>query len=266
MGVHGLHGVEREKPAAGRRGSGRYSGGIIYRRQFWRKSPTSLLHAEMLSQPAAVVRKEIKQTSCCLVRQSNGPINSGSIHPSSKDMSPLVGILCVRGRVNWRTFDAFCEKALEAQDEKLGGGGGFFISDISLSPPRSICVQYVTKRTRAFFPESKQMMETRTNLIIALCFFSHALVGVCLCTSVYICMMYIYIRTTQQVDKLEFVQHVLRVSSDEGRNAEMALYRRCPDEAESILLQASPPLIYRAIKLNVCSNTSTTTTATTTTL
>ncbi|CAM9481687.1 unnamed protein product, partial [Hapterophycus canaliculatus] len=53
------------------------------------------------------------------------------------------------------------------------------------------------------------------------------------------------------VDKLEFVQHVLKVSSEEGRNAELALYRRCPDEAESILLQASPPLVYRAIKLNV---------------
>lgn len=56
---------------------------------------------------------------------------------------------------------------------------------------------------------------------------------------------------TCQVDKLEFVQHVLQVSSEEGRNAELALYRRCSDEAESILLQASPPLIYRAIKLNV---------------
>ena len=27
--------------------------------------------------------------------------------------------------------------------------------------------------------------------------------------------------------------------------------QRCPEEAESILLQASPPLIYHAIKLNV---------------
>lgn len=54
------------------------------------------------------------------------------------------------------------------------------------------------------------------------------------------------------MDKLEFVQHVLQVSSEEGRNAELALYRRSPDEAEAILLQASPPLIYRAIKLNVC--------------
>ncbi|CAM9623596.1 unnamed protein product, partial [Sphacelaria rigidula] len=55
----------------------------------------------------------------------------------------------------------------------------------------------------------------------------------------------------QEVDKLEFVQHVQKVSSEEGRNAELALYRRCPDEAEAILLQASPPLIYRAIKMNV---------------
>ncbi|CBN75053.1 conserved unknown protein [Ectocarpus siliculosus] len=45
----------------------------------------------------------------------------------------------------------------------------------------------------------------------------------------------------QEVDKLECVQHVLKVSSEEGRNAELALYRRCPEEAESILLQASPP-------------------------
>ncbi len=53
------------------------------------------------------------------------------------------------------------------------------------------------------------------------------------------------------MDKLEFIQHVLRVPSEEGRNAELALYRKCPDEAEAILLQASPPLVYRAIKLNV---------------
>jgi intraflagellar transport protein 80 len=31
----------------------------------------------------------------------------------------------------------------------------------------------------------------------------------------------------------------------------MALFRRQPDEAERILLQAAPPLIYRAIKLNI---------------
>lgn len=37
----------------------------------------------------------------------------------------------------------------------------------------------------------------------------------------------------------------------QSRNAELALYRRCPDEAETILLQARPPLLYRAIDLNI---------------
>jgi intraflagellar transport protein 80 len=37
----------------------------------------------------------------------------------------------------------------------------------------------------------------------------------------------------------------------ELRNAELAAFRRLPDEAEAILLQASPPLVYRALKLNV---------------
>lgn len=31
----------------------------------------------------------------------------------------------------------------------------------------------------------------------------------------------------------------------------MAVFRRQPDEAERILLQANPPLIYRAIKMNL---------------
>ncbi len=31
----------------------------------------------------------------------------------------------------------------------------------------------------------------------------------------------------------------------------MTLFKRQPDEAERILLQASPPLIYRAIKMNI---------------
>ena len=31
----------------------------------------------------------------------------------------------------------------------------------------------------------------------------------------------------------------------------MALFKRLPAEAERILLQASPPLVYRAIKLNI---------------
>jgi len=54
-----------------------------------------------------------------------------------------------------------------------------------------------------------------------------------------------------EVGKLEFILHVKSIPSEEARNAEMALYRRCPDEAEAILLQANPPLLYRAIKLNI---------------
>lgn len=47
------------------------------------------------------------------------------------------------------------------------------------------------------------------------------------------------------------MQHVKLIPSEEGRQAEMALFRRQPDEAERILLQATPPLIYRAIKMNI---------------
>lgn len=51
------------------------------------------------------------------------------------------------------------------------------------------------------------------------------------------------------VDKLHFVTKVKQVPSEEGRNAELALYRRRPDEAEAILVQAG--LVYRAIKMNI---------------
>merc|ERR1711988_1570290 len=54
-----------------------------------------------------------------------------------------------------------------------------------------------------------------------------------------------------EVDKLHYVLHIKRIPSDEGRQAELALYQRRPDDAESILLQATPPLLYRAIKMNV---------------
>lgn len=52
-----------------------------------------------------------------------------------------------------------------------------------------------------------------------------------------------------EVDKLEFIMHVKRIPTVEGRNAELALYMRRPDEAESILLQAG--LTYRAIKMHI---------------
>ena len=55
----------------------------------------------------------------------------------------------------------------------------------------------------------------------------------------------------KEVDKLHYVLFVQSIPSEEGRQAELALWRRAPDEAEQILLQAQPPLTYRAIKMNV---------------
>ena len=54
--------------------------------------------------------------------------------------------------------------------------------------------------------------------------------------------------TTTQV---EYIQYIKSIPSEEGRLAEMALFRRQPEEAERILLQSSPPLVHRAIKLNL---------------
>lgn len=53
----------------------------------------------------------------------------------------------------------------------------------------------------------------------------------------------------EEVDKLAFVLKVKAIPTEEGRNSELALYRRKPDEAESILIQAG--LTYRAIKMNI---------------
>ena len=54
-----------------------------------------------------------------------------------------------------------------------------------------------------------------------------------------------------EVAKVEYIQSIKAIPSEEGRNAELALFRRQPDEAERILLQANPPLVYRAIKMNL---------------
>ena len=53
------------------------------------------------------------------------------------------------------------------------------------------------------------------------------------------------------VNKLQFILHVKSIPSEEGRSAEFALYQNNATEAESILLQATPPLVYRAIKMNI---------------
>ena len=52
-----------------------------------------------------------------------------------------------------------------------------------------------------------------------------------------------------EVAKLEFVLAIKDIPTVEGRNAELALWRRRPDEAEAILIQAG--LTYRAINLNM---------------
>lgn len=52
-----------------------------------------------------------------------------------------------------------------------------------------------------------------------------------------------------EVDKTQFVRKVKQIPTEEGRNAELAVYRRKPDEAEALLLQAG--LVFRAIKLNI---------------
>jgi intraflagellar transport protein 80 len=54
-----------------------------------------------------------------------------------------------------------------------------------------------------------------------------------------------------EVAKVEYIQFIKSIPSEEGRQAEIMVYRRQIDEAERILLQATPPLIYRAIKMNL---------------
>merc|ERR1711988_629408 len=50
-----------------------------------------------------------------------------------------------------------------------------------------------------------------------------------------------------EVDKVQFILHIKEIPTNEGRNAELALFRRQPYEAEAILLQSQ--LYYRAIKM-----------------
>ena len=61
----------------------------------------------------------------------------------------------------------------------------------------------------------------------------------------------IALAAVDEVDKLHFILYVKSIPSDEGRSAELALYRRNIEAAENILLQAQPPLVYRAIKMNI---------------
>lgn len=52
-----------------------------------------------------------------------------------------------------------------------------------------------------------------------------------------------------QVAKLQYVLTIKEIPTIEGRNAELALWRRRPEEAEAILIQAG--LIYRCIDMHI---------------
>jgi hypothetical protein len=62
------------------------------------------------------------------------------------------------------------------------------------------------------------------------------------------------------MDKLQYIQHIKQIPSEEGRAAELALFRRRPEEAEAILLQVrlrgserSPsPWIGLLLRVRVC--------------
>jgi intraflagellar transport protein 80 len=51
--------------------------------------------------------------------------------------------------------------------------------------------------------------------------------------------------------KVIFLQQVQALPNEEAKQSQLALFRRSPDEAEKILLQAQPPQVLRAIKLNI---------------
>lgn len=53
----------------------------------------------------------------------------------------------------------------------------------------------------------------------------------------------------EEVDKLQYIAAVKEIPTQEGRDAALALFRRRPEEAEQMLLQAG--LVYRAIDVNI---------------
>lgn len=54
-----------------------------------------------------------------------------------------------------------------------------------------------------------------------------------------------------EVAKVEYIQYIKDIPSEEGKQAELALFRRNYEEAERILLQSNPPQISSAVKMNV---------------
>mmetsp|Transcript_10313 Transcript_10313/g.18966 ORF Transcript_10313/g.18966 Transcript_10313/m.18966 type:complete len:783 (+) Transcript_10313:217-2565(+) len=55
----------------------------------------------------------------------------------------------------------------------------------------------------------------------------------------------------QNVAKLNYILYIKDLSNEKARVAELALYKRDMKAAESVLLQANPPMLYRAIKINI---------------
>eukprot|EP00227_Mantoniella_beaufortii_P020105 CAMPEP_0197575096 /NCGR_PEP_ID=MMETSP1326-20131121/609_1 /TAXON_ID=1155430 /ORGANISM="Genus nov. species nov., Strain RCC2288" /LENGTH=759 /DNA_ID=CAMNT_0043137801 /DNA_START=154 /DNA_END=2433 /DNA_ORIENTATION=+ len=53
----------------------------------------------------------------------------------------------------------------------------------------------------------------------------------------------------EEVDKVQFINTIKNIPTEEGRSAELCLFRRRPEEAEAILLQAG--LVFRAIETNI---------------
>mmetsp|Transcript_45447 Transcript_45447/g.72922 ORF Transcript_45447/g.72922 Transcript_45447/m.72922 type:complete len:761 (-) Transcript_45447:178-2460(-) len=53
----------------------------------------------------------------------------------------------------------------------------------------------------------------------------------------------------EEVEKVQFINAIKKVPTEEGRSAELCLFRRRPEEAEAILLQAG--LVFRAIETNL---------------
>lgn len=55
----------------------------------------------------------------------------------------------------------------------------------------------------------------------------------------------------QNVAKLNYILYIKDLPSEKARVAELALYKRDIKSAETVLLQSNPPLLYRAVKLNL---------------
>ena len=59
----------------------------------------------------------------------------------------------------------------------------------------------------------------------------------------------IALASIDEIDKVQFINYVKELPSEQSRNASFALYCKRINEAEQILLQAK--LFYRAIKMNI---------------